>query len=382
MRIDYLATSKLISNQANAVHTVRMSAALAGLGHEVALHALEGDGADSAEVFRYFGVPRCFDLHRYRLADHASLRALAVLQRLGLPTGPAVPALHGLLALRREVRRSARLRNGSGHLLFARNAEWLLACLNRDSRFIYESHRSPWDMRYRLIHRRLFGHPGFLGLVVISKRLRTAYLSAYPRLPPGKILVSPDGADEIREVDLEGRSNTRLQVGHVGHLYPGRGGELVIAVARALPGMDFHLVGGRVEDIARLNALAPPGNLIFHGHRPPAELAGFYRRFDVVIAPYQKKVAVAGGKGNTVEWMSPLKIFEYMAYAKAIVASDLPVLREVLVPDRTALMVEPGDVAAWTRALHRLMGNSEGASSVGPTSPCDVCRQLHVAKAC
>lgn len=365
MHIDYLSTSELISDRANAVHVVRMSAALAECGHEVALHCLEGAGRDDSEVFQYFGAPHSFELHRYRVGDHALLRALQALQRYRLPTGRAVRALHGLLALRRQVLRGSRSKRGAGHIFFARNAEWLVACLTRDSRFIYESHQPPRNLRDRLIHRHLFRHPGFLGLVVISKRLRAAYLSAYSHLLPSKVVVSPDGADEVPEVDLEGRRNVRVQVGHVGHLYPGRGGELMIAVAHALPEMDFHLVGGRGEDIARLNALDPPHNLVFHGHRPPAELAGFYRRFDVVVAPYQKKVAVAGGEGNTVEWMSPLKIFEYMAYAKPIVSSNLPVLHEVLVPDRTALMVEPSDVAAWTRALTRLKENPEECRELG-----------------
>lgn len=366
VRIDYLSTSELISDRANAVHVVRMSAALAECGHEVTLHCLEGTGGDDPEVFRYFGAPCSFELRRYRAADHAPLRALLALRRRRVPTGPAVRALHGLLALRRQVRRGSRSKRGAGHLFFARNVEWLLACLDGRSRFIYESHRPPRALRDHLINRRLFGHPGFLGLVVISKPLRTAYLSAYSRLSPAKVLVSPDGAGDVREVDLQpGRRNPRLQVGHVGHLYPGRGGELMITVARALPEMDFHLVGGRGEDIARLNALDPPGNLVFHGHRSPAELAGFYRRFDVVVAPYQKKVAVAGGGGNTVEWMSPLKIFEYMAYAKPIVASDLPVLHEVLARDRTAVMVEPGDVAAWTRALTRLKESPEERRELG-----------------
>ena len=365
MRIDYLSTSTLISDQANAVHSMRMSAALADLGHEVTLHCLEGGGKQEPEVFHYFGAPRNFHLHRHRVADFALLRALVSLRRYGLPTGYVVRLVHGVLALRRGNRHGAKLRNSSNHLFFARNAEWLLACLGRGSRFIYESHRPPHDRWDYLIQRLLFGRCGFLGLVVISERLRKMYLSAYPRLPATKVMVAPDGADEVQHFDLEHGRNLRFQIGYVGHLYPGRGGELMVAIARALPEMDFHLVGGRVEDIARLRSLSPSDNLHFHGHCPPAELDPFYRRFDVVIAPYQKTVAVAGGNGNTVEWMSPLKIFEYMAYGKAIVASDLPVLHEVLDPGRTALMVDPGNVDAWIRALSRLMENPTECRKLG-----------------
>ena len=365
MRIDYLSRSSLISDQANAVHTVRMSAALAGLGHEVTLHCLEGSGQQDSDIFEYFGAPRNFRLCRYRVADYASLQALVSLRRLGLPTGYVVRLLHGVLSVRRRIAHDSEISNKSHHLYFARNAEWLLGCLDCDSRFIYESHRPPHDWWDKLIQRHLFGRSGFMGLVVISQSLRRMYLSEYPRLPRTKVVVSPDGADEVPEFTLECERNSRLQVGYVGHLYPGRGGELMIAVARAIPDMDFHLVGGREEDIARLRTLSPSENLIIYGHRPPADLNLLYRRFDVVIAPYQKTVAVAGGTGNTVDWMSPLKIFEYMAHGKAIIASDLPVLHEVLMRDRTAIMVDPVDVGAWIEALYRLLGNPEQRRALG-----------------
>ena len=41
------------------------------------------------------------------------------------------------------------------------------------------------------------------------------------------------------------------------------------------------------------------------------------------------------------EFTSPLKLFEYMASGRPIVASDLPSLREVLADGRNALLVEP-----------------------------------------
>jgi glycosyltransferase involved in cell wall biosynthesis len=48
--------------------------------------------------------------------------------------------------------------------------------------------------------------------------------------------------------------------------------------------------------------------------------------------------------------MSPLKIFEYMASGRAIVASDLPVLREVL-NNRNAVLCEADNVDQWRQAI-------------------------------
>jgi glycosyltransferase involved in cell wall biosynthesis len=50
---------------------------------------------------------------------------------------------------------------------------------------------------------------------------------------------------------------------------------------------------------------------------------------------------------------SPIKMFEYMARHKPIVASDLPVLREIL-NDSNAVLVGPEDTEAWVAALHTL----------------------------
>lgn len=52
--------------------------------------------------------------------------------------------------------------------------------------------------------------------------------------------------------------------------------------------------------------------------------------------------------------MSPLKLFEYMSAKKAIVCSDLPVLREILQDGSTALLVSPLDLNAWKAALLRI----------------------------
>lgn len=56
--------------------------------------------------------------------------------------------------------------------------------------------------------------------------------------------------------------------------------------------------------------------------------------------------------------MSPLKLFEYMSQARPIVASDIPVIREVLTPGEDALLCDPNDFAAWQAALVRLRDNS------------------------
>jgi glycosyltransferase involved in cell wall biosynthesis len=62
--------------------------------------------------------------------------------------------------------------------------------------------------------------------------------------------------------------------------------------------------------------------------------------------------------------MSPLKIFEYMASGTPMVVSDLPVLREVLVPGETAIMVPPADPQALGQALDQLIQDTSRANGL------------------
>ncbi len=145
----------------------------------------------------------------------------------------------------------------------------------------------------------------------------------------------------------------RLKVGYIGSFYQGRGVELIIKVAGHCPHIDFHLVGASEKDLVRLEKQVPE-NVTLIGFVPPAESHKYMNASDVLLAPYQRKVFVYGNRGDTSDYMSPLKIFEYMASGKAIVASDIPVLHEVLESEKDCLFVSPADVDGWINALYRL----------------------------
>jgi glycosyltransferase involved in cell wall biosynthesis len=53
-------------------------------------------------------------------------------------------------------------------------------------------------------------------------------------------------------------------------------------------------------------------------------------------------------------YMSPLKMFEYMAAKRPIIATDLPAIREIL-DDKMAIIIPPGDPEALAEAVKRLL---------------------------
>ena len=92
--------------------------------------------------------------------------------------------------------------------------------------------------------------------------------------------------------------------------------------------------------------------------------------------PYQEKVLGPSRRSDTSRWMSPLKMFEYMAAGKAIVSSDLPVLREVLADGEDALMVPATDVGAWETAIERLLTDEALRNRLGAAAQAKLLRDF------
>ncbi len=79
--------------------------------------------------------------------------------------------------------------------------------------------------------------------------------------------------------------------------------------------------------------------------------------------PYQKHVAASSG-GDIAAYLSPMKLFEYLACGRAILSSDLPVLREVLNPDN-AILLDAEDVEGWSNALRLLQNDAQLRAKLG-----------------
>ena len=123
-----------------------------------------------------------------------------------------------------------------------------------------------------------------------------------------------------------------------------------------LRGARGFIVGGHAKepDLGRLKALASSlgisDRVTFTGLVEPGRVADLLRQADVVALPNPPSAI-------STRFTSPLKLFEYMAAGRPIVASDLPSVREVLHHDVDALLVTPGDPAAMAAAIERLLAD-------------------------
>jgi len=340
MRIAYLSTSCIPSRYANSVHVMKMCRALSENGHAVRLVAPRRKSCrrpGGLDPYAYYGVPANFELCFRRL--------------------PPIPGASFFYA----VSAALAARSWRADLVYGRDLISVCLAAAAGVPSILELHDSlNAEMPFiRWIFARLLAMRRFRGIVVITEALKRHYEEYWPELR-GRITVAPDGADDVPDelspAALRGRNGV-LKVGYVGNLYPGKGMEVIASLAPLCSWADFHVVGGLEQDIRRWSAeCAAVGNMLFYGHVPPSDTAGFVQAFDVVLLPNQKQVATYGG-GDIGQWTSPLKMFEYMAAGKAIIASDLAVLREVLEDGRNALLCDSNDVESWRKSLERLAGD-------------------------
>lgn len=339
MKILYISKSIIPSRSANSIHVMKMCQAFSVNGHEVVLLAPNLKNLyekDVSNIFKFYGIKKKFHIKKLW---HPNIKG-----------GAIIYLIHIFFYL---------IFNSKFNLVYGRFLHGCFLAVLMKKNVIFETHEILFENKNHklLIFNKLIKNKFFKKLVVISKSLKKIYLNK-GYLNKKLIQVAHDGADEVKnfrnKIKLLGPKKN-LKVGYVGHLYKGRGIELIIECAKHMNDISFHIVGGLEKDfqfwtnqIKNFNLK----NIFFYGFVSPAKTFRYRSSFDIVLAPYSKKVSIEG-LGDTSRYMSPIKIFEYMSHKKPIIASDLPVIREVL-NKNNSILVDCNDFESWIIAIKKL----------------------------
>jgi glycosyltransferase involved in cell wall biosynthesis len=187
-------------------------------------------------------------------------------------------------------------------------------------------------------------------------------------------IIAPNGVELSRYQGLPSRTLIRAQlqllelptVVYTGHFYRGRGIDILFHLAESFPWAQFVWVGGREGDLHPIRRKVKESrlsNVVVTGFVDNQTLPLYQSAADILLMPYERTIAGSSG-GNSADICSPMKLFEYMAAGRAIITSDLPVIREVL-NDENAAFCPPENLDAWADTLGGLIDHPEKREQLG-----------------
>ena len=343
MKILYISKSIIPSRTANSIHVMKMCQAFADNGHEVVLLAPDVKNhyeKDIEDIYEYYGTRKNFNIKKLY---HPNQKFGAFLYTL---------AIFFYLLINKKF-----------DLVYGRFLHGVYLATWLNNKVIYESHAPTFDKKnHRLIvFKNLIKSKYFIKMVVISEALKNMYLEKR-YLSNTKIQIAHDGADEVvnfdRKIELLGHKEN-LKVGYVGHLYKGKGMEVIASLANKLDDdIEIHIIGGLEKDIKFWKSKINSKNIFFYGFIPHKEVSSYINALDVCLLPNQKIVLAHGSESskefmNISDFTSPLKLFEYMSHRKPIIASDLAVIREVL-NEKNSILLKCDDIDLWINSIKNL----------------------------
>lgn len=389
MRVLYFADIRFPLERANGIQSMETCHALARRGHFVSLVVRPDTQSPSRSPFEFYGLP--------------------LLARLSIETAPvAGPPM---------ARRAGYLAFAIGRMLGRSRAD---AVITRDlgvasallrvppalrPPVIYESHgyapevaaalpglipsaNAPSAAKLeRLRRREAFVWRMADGYVTITAALaedltqRLGPRASLAVVPDGTRIADHDPATQVKadpNVSRDPRPATGIggdppqsAVVYAGHLYAWKGVDVLLEALAQVEDTTGMIVGGyeKEPDLARLRELAArlgvAHRVTFTGFVQPSAVAAYLRAARVLVLPNPASALSA-------RFTSPLKLFEYMAAGRPIVASDLPAIREVLRHEENALLVEPGNPTALAAGVRRLLDDRALADRLASAALADV----------
>jgi glycosyltransferase involved in cell wall biosynthesis len=358
MRIAVITNSRIPSLTANSIQAMKVCQALMQLGHEIRLFAPRETEAVSPDA----------------LMAHYGLRLTPGIEWL--------PSLKPLKRLDFILHAQSAAQRSKADLVYTWLPQSAVLALWRGHPVLLEMHADVAGLMGTWWLRQFWKVRGIKRITVTTHALRMALeRSTKLQFPDEAVLILPNGVDLERYENLptppEARHQLNLKegltVGFTGHIYPGRGADLLSELARQMPEINFLWVGGTPDLVGFWrNQLSETGilNVTLTGFVENSRLPMYQAAADVLLMPYSRTIEASSGQ-DIGEVINPMKMFEYMAAGRVIVTADLPVIREVL-NEKNSVFCPPGDAGAWKSAINSLLKDESRRNALSGQARKDV----------
>jgi glycosyltransferase involved in cell wall biosynthesis len=360
----YITNARIPTEKAHGLQIVQNCEAFADAGLEVELWCARRlrklksrtiqDPAAHTNPWAYYGVKRNFAIVHVPCFDLLSMvgNHFLLLTKLGFLVQAftfAVMVIVNVLQTTADIYYSRDL-----FILL------LLSFIKPQHRLVYEAHRRMNSAYGRWFQSFVVRRVGTI--IPVTPQLGKDLITLGAN--PTRVLVAHDGIRGARFSNVPDQVQARRElgwpadafiVGYVGRLHTmsmDKGVGTLVEALRQVEGVSIALVGGP-DDMAEtlrqqwVASGLPEPRFLYTGHVLPERVPVYLSAFDVCAMPFPWTEHFA-------YHASPIKLFEYMASKRTIVASDLPAFADVVRDSESALLVPPSDVNALAAAIIRL----------------------------
>ena len=162
-----------------------------------------------------------------------------------------------------------------------------------------------------------------------------------------------DDAVDLRDFD-------KIKLKHInecvytGSLHKGKGMEIVYELAKLNPNIIFNIYGDKKQIDEQSIKYFNKKNIKLNNHHDYYRIPKILKKNKILLMPYQNKVY---GRGENLElgnFMSPMKMFDYLASGNLIIASNLKVYSHILKNNFNSFLVTSNNINMWNKTLQKV----------------------------
>ena len=340
LHLTYIANARFPSGRAHGIQIAKMWEAF--VTHNITVNLFiprrfpydHGSAAEAVTFYTLMGAPSFYRIHRVPLFVYRRAHYFGFL--IG-------SFFFGIISTWRALRQSG--------VIYSVDLDYfsffLIPFLRKP--YFFEIHSAKKDTFF---HRLLFKH--ISGVIAINDNVKEALIKTFPTLT-GKVIVCPNGVDVERygqdsfddPVVLDALRLTKgiktPSVVYTGSFQDWKGLGTVIDAALELPSVHFYLVGGTKEELGEGKNAIPP-NVHIVALQPFSEIGLWQRGADILLLTGTKE------SEYSFRYTSPMKLFEYMAARRPIVAAQTPAI-ESIVTEKEVWFFKPDDADDLVRVI-------------------------------
>lgn len=360
MKIYYIANARIPTEKAHGYQICKMCEEFSAAGANMELWVPTRKNSIQESAFQYYGLKENFRIKYIKSFDFIKYDKLLFRKSVYLQS-----LWFFLKLVFKKIDKNA--------IIYTRNPEIVWLFNLRGMRTVYECH--DWFDKKKRIALMLLRACGYI--ITTNNFIKQEFIKHGFGI---NILLAPNGvnleifalnisrAEALEKLDISpdlrkqiSEKKILLYTGSFRTMGADKGIDEIISALKKInqKNIIFIAVGGNEADIAHYENIAKKAGAaeicVFRGRVKQAELALWQRAADILLMPFPDKA-------HYRYFMTPLKIFEYMAGGRPIIASDLPSIREIMDED-TAIFCKPGDADDLKIKIEYVLNNQENMAS-------------------